>query len=250
VAAGKKVAVSDPSTSCTDLATERHRLKRRADIWQRRKRKKAARRKSGLAASGSSTSPDATPTNKPGGVKTPLGFARRYRQSWSSNYCGVYATGILLSLLDLETSRESAKELFLLDRFNPGYLGASLDDVRAALKRTGLVRASRWKFFKHFQLKVICDALLNRPHIYPLPTLLYFGIIHGRLGSRAKHFSVITSARRNQLALLDPLAKPGIESRNVLIREGQPGSSSRPEVIGCNYFVNERAEAALLSFRF
>jgi hypothetical protein len=157
---------------------------------------------------------------------------------------------MLLSLLGSETSRERARTLFCLGRVNPDYSGASLDDVRNALQKTGLVRASRWKLFRHFQLKPICDALLNRQDIYPVPTLLYFGIVHGRLGSKAKHFSVITRARRGRLELLDPLGQRATHGRNVLIRECETGSSQQLEVIGCNYLVNERAEAALLVLKF
>lgn len=153
---------------------------------------------------------------------------------------------MLLSLLGARTSRSGAKQLFLLSQTNPGYSGASLDDVLHALRKSGVVCTSRWKFFRRFRLKAICDALLDRRNSYRIPTLLYFGIVHGRLGSRAKHFSVITHVDNNRLELLDPLGPRPSSSYNVKISHSQSDAPSRVHVIGCNYLVNERAEAALL----
>jgi hypothetical protein len=183
---------------------------------------------------------------KPGGLGRPAASIEQLRQSWLSNYCGVYATGMFLSLLGRDTSREHAKRLFLLSRANPSYQGASLDDVLVALRSTGIVRTLQWKFFKPFRLQAICDALLDHSDLYGLPTLLYFGIVHKRLGSTAKHFSVITRVERDRLHLLDPLGSRRAKSHNVSILQSQSQPLARVQVVGCNYFVNQRAEAALL----
>ena len=152
---------------------------------------------------------------------------------------------MLLSLLGKATSRKQAKQLFLLKHTNPGYTGTSLDDVLIALHKTGFVQASGWKFFRSFRLHEICTALLERSNACRLPTLLYFGIVHRRLGSTAKHFSVVTGVENNRLELLDPLGPHSNRGYNVLVVPNDSAPTGA-QVVGCNYQVNQRVEAALL----
>jgi hypothetical protein len=213
--------------------------------WRRRKQRKAARKSAAAASDAAETPNKRRPSGS--GLDARTGI-RQFRQSWSSNYCGVYAAGILLSLLGRQTSREEAKRLFLLSHTNRDYLGASLDEVSSALIRARSIRFPRWRFFRRLALNDVHRLLVAQDGVTRTPTLIYFGIVHSRLGSKARHFSVITESAYDRLELLDPLAKPKGSLSNVSLVETQSNNSSKIQVIGCSYTVNTGTEAAVLTY--
>lgn len=180
-------------------------------------------------------------------------FGRRriafLRQSWSSNYCGVYAAGMFLSLLGTPVSRVDARRLFRLKKRNVDYQGASPSEVVRALRDAGAIANARWQYFRRFSLSSIHRSLAETSTWTQFPSILFFGVIHRQRGLRARHFAVITAADRFGLRLLDPLGQyPPRGEHNVSLIARDPNCSEL-ESIGCNYLVDTRVEAAILLWR-
>jgi hypothetical protein len=171
------------------------------------------------------------------------------RQSWSSNYCGVYAAGMFLSLLGKEVNRIEACSLFHLSETNDEYDGATPLEVVRALRQAGALANARWQFFRRFDLTSIQKSLASKSNWRRFPSILFFGIIHRQRGLRARHFAVITDAGCFGLRLLDPLGRdPANGGHNVsLVASGAGHKELRS--VGCNYLVDTRIEAAVLYWR-
>ncbi len=168
------------------------------------------------------------------------------RQSWNSNYCGVYAVGTFLSHLGVRIDRRGARKLFGLQKANGSYEGTTPAELLAALIVSGAVYRPRWKFFRRLDLKAIKDHFARTRTRDQLPSILYFGIIHRRRGEKAMHYTVITECGEYGLRLLDPLGRePRGQTHNVSLTTNSQAPSHLP-AIGCPYLVDMRSEAGLL----
>ena len=168
------------------------------------------------------------------------------KQSWRSNYCGVYSAAMLLSLLGVTTSRFKALALFDLKRSNPDYLGAHHLEIRSVFSREARVSCSSWRYHKRFNFALVSQLLQRHFRNNGCPTLLSFGAIHKNADSKCMHVAVVVAATDHLIELLDPLGtKPQPDARsNVWLQFADPPLPIR--VIGYSYSINQRAEVALL----
>ena len=167
-------------------------------------------------------------------------------QSFRSNYCGVYSTGMLLSLLGLTTNRHQALGLFKLKRNNPDYPGASHVDIGTVFASAARVEYWRWEYHPGFDFQAVSQSLSRHLQISGRPTLLSFGAIHKDGQGKCTHVAVAIRATDNMIELLDPLASPPhlFESANLWLRP-----ADRPQLVcvrGCSYTINYQSEAAIL----
>jgi hypothetical protein len=166
------------------------------------------------------------------------------RQSWRSNYCGVYAAAMFLSLLGIATSRERARSLFGIEDEPLPYRGADLSEVGRVVRKHGQLSSAAWRFFPSFSFPALMRELTAQDRGERLPTILWFGIIHPRLPLRAWHTAVVTSVNADRINLLDPLAvKPtGRRAHNVSILPSLVA-------VGCRYRIDANVQAAALRWR-
>ena len=155
---------------------------------------------------------------------------------------------MFLSLIGTHTGRAKARSLFQLKRSRRTYDGATLEQVGRALRRSESVCQARWETIGRFSLAQIESRLVGPTSQIALPTLLYFDIIHRRLGISATHFAVVTSASRDRIELLDPLGRAPSEGSNVTIRQSQ-NRMAKFDIEGCGYLINTRSKVALLRWR-
>lgn len=168
------------------------------------------------------------------------------RQSSRSNYCGVYSTGMLLSLLGLTTTRDRAFALFNLKRRNPDYPGASHSEIGKVFASAANVKSWRWEYHERFDFAAISQSLRAHLRISGGPTLLSFGAIHKNGVWRCTHLAVVVAATSELIGLLDPLgSKPRMPARaNVWLR--MAGGPRSVRVIGNSYSVSHESEAEVL----
>jgi hypothetical protein len=167
-------------------------------------------------------------------------------QSSRSNYCGVYSTGMLLSLLGFLTTRHQALALFNLKRSNPDYPGASHITIGNMFATVTKVKRWRWEFHSQFDLAFVSRSLREHLRISACPTLLSFGAIHKNGEWRCTHVAVVIGATKDMIELLDPLgSRPLMNNRaNVGLWAAEWPRSVR--VIGGSYQVDHESEAAVL----
>ena len=177
---------------------------------------------------------------------TELEFQRAQfiRQSFLSNYCGVYATGMFLSLLGFPTTRERALNLFNLERSNPNYEGTNHEEIGEVLGTTARFRSLHWHYSGCFDFASLAVSLANQIKTHG-PTLLSFGAIHKNGKWKCTHVVVVVGVTKNRIALLDPLAKPPLVSwsGNVYLDASSRGSVN---VLGSSYTINLKSETAVL----
>jgi hypothetical protein len=167
-------------------------------------------------------------------------------QSFRSNYCGVYATGMLLSLLGFPTTRENALDLFKLKRSNRDYRGASHEEIADVLcHRVAKFGFLHWQYYRRFDFASLAASLVMQLKVNHRPTLLSFGAIHQNGEWKCTHAAVVIDVKENRIELLDPLAKPPLVSSgaNVCIYAASPQLVS---VIGSSYSIDLKSEAAVL----
>lgn len=169
-----------------------------------------------------------------------------FRQSWRSNYCGVYATAMLLTHLgEPVNSREGAKRLFGLQRTNRiHYKGASLREMFIVLKTTAMFGHLRWTLYARMtSYRFILGVLGQVRHG---PTLLSFDAV-SKSGIRASHVVVVTDyLESGSLCCVDPLAPtapPGPLSGNVVL------SPRTGIVTGSGYRADPVSKTWLLQWR-
>jgi len=167
------------------------------------------------------------------------------KQSVRSNYCAVYSTGMLLSLLGIPTTRAQALSLFALSRCNPTYGGASQPEIGNAFARLARVRHWRWESQKRFNFALLSQSVRAQFRSNPQPTLLSFGAIHRNGKWRCLHVVVALSVTEDFIETLDPLGPtpPGPHG-NVWFKRGH--SSSQIEVIGNSYRLDPASQTAVL----
>jgi hypothetical protein len=130
------------------------------------------------------------------------------RQSVRSNYCGVYAAGMFLSLLGVPTDRRRALRLFGLATSNRDYAGTPLDQIGRFLKRQGFATRARWHRLPIFDVERARRVLSRWLSETRRPTLVAFGAVHRRTQLRCRHIAVVTGVTRDAILLLDPLGRP------------------------------------------
>jgi hypothetical protein len=167
-------------------------------------------------------------------------------QSTRSNYCAVYSTGMLLSMLGMPITRPRLLRLFDLTRTNPRYLGASHADIGIVFAREVHLERWRWVCWPAFDFDAISESLRWQLRRTGCPTLLSFGIIHKNRRWRARHVAVVRAAADRVIELLDPLGrKPHINcSANVLLRLSPDSQNIR--VIGNSYYLDTRQRVGVL----
>ena len=172
------------------------------------------------------------------------------RQSTRSNYCGVYSTGMLLSLLGWPTTRYSALALFDLERSNPDFAGATHGDMGRLFAQVAKIKLWRWDSFEEFDFASISKSLRAHFSRTGCPTLLSFRVIHKNGKWRCGHVAVATGTTGGLIELIDPLAsKPGVyRGSNVLLQKEAWSKTVR--VIGNSYRIDRRSEAAVLRWSF
>jgi hypothetical protein len=167
-------------------------------------------------------------------------------QSSRSNYCGVYSTGMLLSLLGFTTTRHQALAMFSLKRSNPDYAGASRADIGDVFATIAQVDRWRWEYHRQFKFASVSRSLRAHLQINGYPTLLSFGAIHKNGVWRCTHVAVVIGATAERIELLDPLGgRPHINSKtNVWLCAAERTKPVR--VVGSSYSVDHESQAAVL----
>lgn len=171
--------------------------------------------------------------------------AKFIQQSFCSNYCGVYATGMFLSLLGYPMTRLKALNLFKLKRSNPDYRGATHEEIGEVLSRIAKFRCLHWQYYKRFDFKSLYASVNSQLKVNRQPTLLSFGAIHKNGRWTCTHAVVVVGVKENLIEVLDPLAKPPVISSgaNICLYGGSPKLVS---VIGSRYTIDLKSEAAVL----
>lgn len=166
-------------------------------------------------------------------------------QSPISNYCGIYSTGMLLSLLGHRTDRSAVLSLFNLNRNNPNYRGATDDEIGEVFARVANPETWHWEYQRQFDFSSISQSLCEQLESNGLPTLLSFGAVHKNGLWKSRHITVAISATVEMITLLDPLGRKPPKGRksNVAFRLENP--HQRVRVIGSSYCVNSKSRAAI-----
>ena len=168
------------------------------------------------------------------------------KQSSRSNYCGVYSTGMLLSLLGFRITRHEALALFNLKRNNPEYPGASYCDIGNVFESVAKAKFWHWEYHRRFNFASVSRSLRTHLLNNSSPTLLSFGAIHKNGEWSCRHMAVVIAVTDKLIELLDPLGnKPlAYAEANVWLR-GADGSPPI-HVSGCSYAINPKSETAVL----
>jgi len=169
------------------------------------------------------------------------------KQSVMSDYCGVYSTGMLLSLLGMKTGRNLALSLFGLNHSNPEYRGTPLDKICEILRRTGGLSGVRWRYKRGFRFPAVSRELQNQLTHSGLPTLVWFGVVYSDRMTRSTHIAVVMGVEGDRINLLDPLGVPprGGERFNVSLTPNKQ-KDGLFRVNRCFYFVEPKMEVGIL----
>lgn len=126
------------------------------------------------------------------------------RQSLRSDYCAVYASGMLLSLLGVATDRRQARQLFGV---RPGHWrGSTHRQIRQVLCDRVPGVAFHWRHSRRGR-DGVCD-LLRTAAAAGQPALVTAYCRHPRLQASCGHAFLLTGARMDTVLLLDPLGRP------------------------------------------
>ena len=168
------------------------------------------------------------------------------RQSFRSNYCGVYSAGMLLSQLGLLTTRHEALRLFNLKRSNPDYPGSSLEAIATAFTTATDISDVHWEYQRTFDFYRISKSVLTHFQNTAAPTLISFGAIHKNGKWKCLHVAVVLRASDNRIDLLDPLGQPQFNrgSNVQFVRNDHRGRSVN--VIGSSYRIDRQRLTAVL----
>ncbi len=172
------------------------------------------------------------------------------RQSWRADFCGIYATAMMLSLLGERTDRARALSIFCLPRFNSAYEGTLLWQITGVLRKTRRFNTTRWRHFRRFSFANVYRELRSLAELHTLPTLLWFGAVHRYRPIRTNHIAVVMNLEHGRINLLDPLGPPPkpSEKSNVSLFSIRQGDGSY-RVAGCAYLVDAGKGSAILRWR-
>jgi len=164
-----------------------------------------------------------------------------------SDYCGVYSTGMLLSLLGMKTDRNLALSLFGLNPSNPKYNGTPLEKICGILRRIGGISGVRWRYKRRFRFSAVSRELHAQLKDTGLPTLVWFGVVYSDRMTRSTHIAVVMGIEGDRINLLDPLGVPprGKERFNVSLTPNKK-KGGLFQVNRCFYFVEPEMEVGIL----
>lgn len=168
------------------------------------------------------------------------------RQSSRSNYCGVYSTGMLLSLLGIPTDRSRSLNLFSLKRSNPQYAGSTPFDIGKVVAKEAHIEEWWWKCYKHFSFTSVSRSLRAHFRMTAHPTLLSFGAIHKNGEWKCTHIVVVISVSGNAIELLDPLGEHPQVSATSNVNFRRIEGSSDTCVSGNTYTIDPKGAVAIL----
>jgi hypothetical protein len=127
------------------------------------------------------------------------------RQSIRTNYCGVYAVGMLLSLSGVPTTRRLARRLFRLHRLSEAYRGTSLREMSAVLSMCFRSADLRWTHHRNCSYPSVAHEIDRATCGGASPTVAVFDAVRGRM--RVRHAVVVLSANVRGISVLDPLGR-------------------------------------------
>lgn len=204
--------------------------------WQRKKQKKPQKRNAKAADSA---------INRSSHKKLPrLAKLTFLRQSWQSNLCGVYSTGIFLSAFRVVRNKKEARELFGLGRSTRAYSGTETSEVLEVISRMNFIRSPRWTYLKRFQPERI-NRVFQAAVPNGFPTILFFSATQKSRRRTAGHFSVITSTNQKCVTLFDPLG----HCRNSAQVRISSCNQQRIRTQGIAYQARFSGEVAILGYR-
>lgn len=164
-------------------------------------------------------------------------------QSTRSNYCGVYSSGMLLSMLGFPMNRLKALALFNLRQSNPTYEGASHEEIARAFTDVVAPKYCAWREDSLFEF----HGVLKRLRSLARPTLLSFGIVHKNNLWRCQHVAVVVRTNSRAIELLDPLGpRPLLRAMSNVQLVYTNENLSRTQVLGGSYRVNHKKSAVIL----
>ena len=154
-------------------------------------------------------------------------FSPFLKQSVRSNYCGVYSTGMLLSLMGVPTDRRRALGLFGLARTNPDFNGGCHEEIAEVVRGHTPAARVRWRWWRHFGFDETVRWARSRGQLPERPTLMTFGALHPRVNALCVHVAVLVDAYASGILLLDPLGTaPKRRGFNVRILEATPDDAT------------------------
>lgn len=167
------------------------------------------------------------------------------RQSKRSNYCGIYSTGMLFSLLGYPTTRSEALRLFGLRDTNPDYNGTTHHRMGNVVATRLEAPDWRWRYYRQFYFRSVVRSILTHFNNTRQPTLISFGAIHKNGLWRCRHTAVVVGATDESIDLLDPLGTPPTAGNpaNVYLRVKRSIF-----VVGNSYTVQAEAEVGVLQW--
>lgn len=126
-----------------------------------------------------------------------------FRQSYRSNYCAVYSTGMLLQLLGWNGNRRQLMALFGLRRYERRYKGTHLRIVSKIVAGAAKIARPRWVGMRCLKGRVLRRVLVRHFSVNGAACLLSFSARH--LGISCRHVVVVTGIDAERVYLLDPL---------------------------------------------
>jgi len=169
-------------------------------------------------------------------------------QSTRSNYCGVYACAMLMSLLGFSTARAVALAAFRTGTSISDYPGTTLQMISEVLTEKTHVREPRWQVYRHFPTDRIRRALAGHFARTGDPTILCFGARLRAAGLRGRHAVVALGINSSGIRILDPLgsAPSALSFGNAILRH--PLGTDFAPVDGCPYDLLPARAAAVLTW--
>jgi hypothetical protein len=139
------------------------------------------------------------------------------RQSWTSNYCGVYSTAMLLRAFGHgDFSRPRARRLFgIAERSRGRYPGSSLREVRAVLAKSLSPLRPRWQAYARVDGEAFRRSVARQLSA-SAATLVSFDAISSSC-VRALHIVLLVGSNADAIECIDPLGRDRGDSANVVI---------------------------------
>lgn len=154
------------------------------------------------------------------------------KQSISSDYCAVYATGMLLSLMGVATTKTEAMRLFGVHPQT--WTGSTQRQIHDVVSSAIPSVNAHWRR-KRPQTSTSFVDMARRSMSAGAPCLVTARCKHRRLGLTCGHVFLITGADRNEVRILDPLGpKPpnGTKFNAVVLRGSDAvGCLVRPQML-------------------
>ena len=159
---------------------------------------------------------------------TPAAAQRAFiAQSVRSDYCGVYAAAMFLSLHGMSTTRAQAKRLFgVAQAPGPEWTGATRRQIAQVLGER-LPASASWRTLEWGDISAGLDDTRM--------TLIVARARYRETAIRARHSAVAVGVHRGELRLLDPLGRPPARGRNYNVSVALDGARMRKAQGSCWY---------------